>query len=207
MAWKADFQDSLTDAKFNIETNVRDDSFANDHVHPYEPTTYTVLDRLAESGYITEKDHLVDYGSGMGRVPIYLFDKTGCRTTGVEMVKEYYEIALDNLKRYSVLVNEPVRVSFENVCAQDYVFPTTANKMFFFNPFPASILRAVLKKVSESQHEYLRQIHMFFYYPSDGYLAYLSTVDEVKRVDDIDCTDLFKEKDSKNRIMVYETEC
>ena len=206
MAWKADFQDSLKDAKLNIETNVRDDYFANDHIHPYEPTTYTVLDRLAESGYITEKDHLLDYGCGLGRVPIYLYEITGCRTTGIEMIKEYYEISQDNLKRYSGLKYDPVRISFENVCAQDYDLPATANKMFFFNPFPASILRSVLKKISESQHEFFRQIHMFFYYPSDGYLACLATVDEVKLVDDIDCTDLFKEKDSRNRIMVYETD-
>ena len=45
---------------------------------------------------------------------------------------------------------------------------------------------------------------LFFYYPQDEYIAYLSTIDEVMFVDEIDCTDLFEEKDLRNRIMIYE---
>ena len=38
------------DKKLNISTCGRDDSASDEHHHPYEPTPYSVLERLAESG-------------------------------------------------------------------------------------------------------------------------------------------------------------
>lgn len=69
---KSDFEDYLLDAKLQIETTGRNDSFSTDHLYPYEPTSYPVLDRLIESGYISMEDRVLDYGCGKGRVPIYL---------------------------------------------------------------------------------------------------------------------------------------
>ena len=59
-------------------------------------------------------------------------------------------------------------------------------------------------KVIESYYEKERRMILFFYYPQDEYIAYLSGIDEVMFVDEIDCTDLFPEKDDRNRIMIYE---
>ena len=47
---KSEFEDYLIDAKLHIETVGRNDSFSTDHLYPYEPTSYPVLDRLIESG-------------------------------------------------------------------------------------------------------------------------------------------------------------
>ena len=44
----------------------------------------------------------------------------------------------------------------------------------------------------------------FFYYPSDEYVSYLMTVDELMFVDEIDCQDLFEGDSSRERIMVFE---
>ena len=57
---KADFEDYLIDAKLHIDTVGRNDSFSTDHLYPYEPTSYPVLDRLIESGYITGTDWVLD---------------------------------------------------------------------------------------------------------------------------------------------------
>ena len=45
---------------------------------------------------------------------------------------------------------------------------------------------------------------LFFYYPSDEYIVYLMTVDELSFVDEIDCCDLFPGEDVRERIMVFE---
>lgn len=51
----------------------------------------------------------------------------------------------------------------------------------------------------------LREIFCcFFYYPSDEYLAWLMTVDELTFVDEIDCRDLFEGEDQRERIMIFE---
>lgn len=47
-----------------IKTAGRDDSRSDTEHHPYEPTDYCVLERLANSGHIRKKNTLIDYGSG-----------------------------------------------------------------------------------------------------------------------------------------------
>ena len=209
-----DFDDFLMDAKLHIETTGRDETCADDQVAPYEPTTYTVLERLVEEETITPSDHLVDYGSGLGRVVIYLVDRTGCRASGVEVVRKFYEKAKKNLEAYEGFLAEQGRarggdanaVDFYNQKAQDFVLPQTANRLFFFNPFHPKTFQSVMANILESYRAHPRGIRMYFYYPQDSYIAYLSTLPEVMFVDEIDCTDLFPEEDQRNRIMIFELE-
>ena len=216
-----DFDDFLMDAKLHIETTGRDETCADNMVAPYEPTTYTVLERLASEGYVTASDHLVDYGSGLGRVVIFLVDRTGCKATGVEVVRKFYEKSRKNLEAYESFLSEQGRargggmnagasmrsaVDFYNKKAQDFVLPMTANRLFFFNPFHLKTFKSVMTNILESYRENPRGILMFFYYPQDSYIAYLSTIPEVMFVDEIDCTDLFHEEDGRNRIMIFELE-
>ena len=56
------------DQRLGIHTTGRDDTLADVYHHPYEPTPYCVLERLADSGWIGEGDVLLDYGCGKGRV-------------------------------------------------------------------------------------------------------------------------------------------
>lgn len=60
--------DSEWDNILSIRTTGRDDSIADLVRFPYEPTDYCVLERLANSGYFTKRNTLLDYGCGKGRV-------------------------------------------------------------------------------------------------------------------------------------------
>ena len=42
----------LMDKQLKIKTTGRDDSKEDDYHHPYEPTPYSVLERMAESEYL-----------------------------------------------------------------------------------------------------------------------------------------------------------
>lgn len=55
------------DKLLHIKTTGRDDSNADQYRYPYEPTPYSVLERLANSGLIGKKDVVLDYGCGKGR--------------------------------------------------------------------------------------------------------------------------------------------
>ena len=79
-----------------VKTAGRDDSHSDGEHHPYEPTDYGVLERLANSGYIGKKDTLVDYGSGKGRVSFFLAYQTRCQAIGVEYDRRLWEKALAN---------------------------------------------------------------------------------------------------------------
>ena len=135
--------ESQWDKLLHIKTTGRDDSHSDQYRYPYEPTPYSVLERLANRGYIRKDNTLIDYGCGKGRVSFY-----------------------------------------------------------FFNPFSAEILKKVMARIRESYDG--REILLFFYYPSDEYIAWLMTVEDLMFVDEIDCGDLFDGNNSREQIMIFE---
>ena len=72
------------DKLLQIQTVGRDARNADEYHHPYEPTDYRVLERLAERGFLGENDVLLDYGCGKGRVGFFLSYRTKAKTIGIE---------------------------------------------------------------------------------------------------------------------------
>ena len=84
------------DKLLQIHTTGRDDSNSDQYRYPYEPTPYTVLERLANSGLLCKENTLLDYGCGKGRVDFFLSYQTRCHTIGVEYNERIYEKAIEN---------------------------------------------------------------------------------------------------------------
>ena len=53
------------DKLLRIKTTGRDDSHSDQYRYPYEPTPYAVLERLAQSGYLSKKNSVIDYFYGV----------------------------------------------------------------------------------------------------------------------------------------------
>ena len=126
-----------------VRTTGRDDTNADQYRYPYEPTPYSVLERLANSGLIRKENTLLDYGCGKGSV-------------------------------------------------------------YFFNPFSLELLKKVIARILNSYYENRRTVKLFFYYPSDEYIAYLMTVEELLFSDEIDCRDLFDGNNVREKIVIFE---
>jgi len=191
--------DAQWDKLLNIRTSGRDDSHSDRFRYPYEPTPYSVLERLAGSGHLTKKNTLLDYGSGKGRVGFFLTYQTGCRCIGVEADDRIYAAGLENL----VTAVSSSKVSFVQEDAGYYEVPLSIDRCFFFNPFCVDIMKKTMNRILESWYDDLREILLFFYYPSDEFISYLMTVPEIVFRDEIDCRDLFKERDARERIMIF----
>ena len=88
------------DKKLNINTVGRDATLEDSHHYPYEPTPYSVLERLVDSDYITCENRVVDYGSGKGRVGFFLNDQIGCKVLGIDFDERMDALARENLKKY-----------------------------------------------------------------------------------------------------------
>ena len=88
--------------------------------------------------------------------------------------------------------------------AEVYEVPKDATCFFFFNPFSIEIMRCVMNRLLDSYYEHPRRMKLFFYYPQDEYVAFLMGVNELDFVDEIDCGDLFSEKDDRNRVVIFE---
>ena len=196
---KEDVIEKNWDKLLRIRTSGRDDSNADMYRYPYEPTPYCVLERLANSGLIRKGNTLLDYGCGKGRVDFFLSWQTRCRSVGIEYDERIYKKALEN--KESAVSSE--RVSFVFADAEHFPVPESVDCMYFFNPFSLELLRKVMARIIESYYENPRQIQLFFYYPSDEYISYLMTVDELMFIDEIDCRDLFPGNDSRERIVVF----
>ena len=188
------------DKKLKINTGGRDDSKEDEHHYPYEPTPYSVLERLAASEYLNRECVLVDYGCGKGRVDFFLSHKIGCKTIGVEYDERIFQVALQNQKTYTGKGN------CEFVCenAEKYKVEK-ADAFYFFNPFSVETLSLVLREIMKSYYKESRKMRFFFYYPNDEYLAYLMTMDEIMFLDEIDCSDLFEGENERERIVIFET--
>ena len=218
-------KDLQWDRQLNIQTTGRDDSAADAYHHPYEPTPYSVLERLAESGYIDGDNVVVDYGCGKGRVGFFLNHMLGCKIIGLEYDERIYLQAVQNGMSYDAARLERCaeRPKCGGVCAEEMAGetpvtflcqnaaeyePTGADCFYFFNPFSVEILRSVLARILDSYYEEPRTMRLFFYYPDDEYVAYLMAggagTELLDFVDEIDCQDLFRGKNKRERILIFE---
>lgn len=197
---KEDKNEEKWDRLLRIRTTGRDDSHADQYRYPYEPTPYSVLERLAQSGRIRKKQVLLDYGCGKGRVDFFLAYQAGCRSIGIEYDDRIYEKAVENQKA----AVSSGRVRMEQTNAETFPVPPEVDRIYFFNPFSVEILQKVMNRILDSYYEQMRPIQLFFYYPSDEYLSYLMTVDELMFEDEIECGDLFPGEDPRERIVIFE---
>ena len=188
------------DKLLQIQTCGRDETNADEYHHPYEPTPYCVLERLAESGFFGEEDVVLDYGCGKGRVGFFLSYRTRAKTIGIEYDEHIYADALEN-RRSTV---SRVKPDFLLNRAEEYEVPGDVDRCYFFNPFSVEILHKVMARIVGSWYENPREIFLFFYYPADEYISYLMTVDELEFYDEIECDDLFESSDPRERIMIFQ---
>ena len=195
-----DQQELQWDKLLKIKTTGRDDSKADQYKYPYEPTPYSVLERLANSGEIRKNNVLLDYGCGKGRVDFFLSYQTRCKAIGIEYDERIYKAAVVNQE--TAVSGRRVQVELAN--AEQYQVPVEVDRCFFFNPFSVEILRKAMARIIESYYENPREMLLFFYYPSDEYVSYLMTVDEIAVYDEIDCRDLFDGDNPRERIMIFE---
>lgn len=188
------------DKLLQIKTTGRDDTNSDEYRYPYEPTPYRVLERLVNSELISKEDVVLDYGCGKGRVGFFLSYRTKADTIGIEYDERIYRDALENRKT----AVSRAKADFVSVRAEEYELPVEVNRCYFFNPFSVEILHKVMARIIESYYDSPREVFLFFYYPSDEYISYLMTVDELEFYDEIECDDLFGGNNLRERILIFQ---
>ena len=182
-----------------IKTTGRDDSNADQYHYPYEPTPYGVLERVANSGFITKKDVVLDYGCGKGRVGFFLSYQTKAHTIGIEYDERIYQSALENQKT----AVSGARTEFVLTRAEEYSVPAQVNRCYFFNPFSVELLQKVMARILESYRQNPREMLLFFYYPSEEYINYLLAMEELKFYSGIGCADLYEGSDLREQVLIF----
>lgn len=122
--------EKVWDLSLQIKTCGRDESGADQYHHPYEPTPYCVLERLADSVFFGKDDVVLDYGCGKGRVGFFLSHRTKAKTIGIEYDEHIYAGALENQK------TAKAKADFVLTRAEEYEVPADVNGAISSTPFP-----------------------------------------------------------------------
>ena len=123
----------------------------------YAPTCYWNLDELFKDTKFTSDDHLVDIGSGKGRVLAWWLGKNlPGKCTGIELDPFVAGVARKWLKRYP---EERVRMIEGNAIEQEYDQYTI---IYIFRPFAKEFLVKLLERLEAQLTHPIR-----FYYMSD----------------------------------------
>ena len=61
----------------------------------------------------------------------------------------------------------------------------------------------MLGKILNSYYEDPREMLLFFYYPSEEYVAFLMTAEPLVFYDEVDCRDLFSGNDQREKILIF----
>ena len=165
--------DNIKDRKLNIHTKGFRSWEKGSLYNRAESTPYLALESLVQKYKFTDKDSLVDFGAGKGRVSIFIHHRCGIPVTGVELNELTYEDAVDNVNSYLDKYGINTGIKIEKEYAEKYKIKNDENKFFFFNPFNVVIFKEVVENILENAKEHGKEIDIILYYPIDEYVDFL----------------------------------
>ncbi|RDW16138.1 SAM-dependent methyltransferase [Oceanobacillus arenosus] len=173
------------------------------HYNPYEPTLYEALEVLFDHYELNREDHLIDFGSGKGRLGFYIDYHFHAKVTGVEMNEKFYNMAMENRSHYLHRTKRKGdNIQFYCGLAENYAIDLTANRFYFFNPFSVQIFQRVIQNILQSIEESAREIEIILYYPHDDYLFYLDNHPSFVLKEEIILPKVY-EKNPYERFVIY----
>ncbi len=176
------------------------------HYHRYEPTSYAALEALTNKYEFSEKDSIVDFGCGKGRLNFYINHLFDSFVTGVEMNNFFYKQAVENKKSYlQTYKNKKEKITFSNCFAEKYNINSKDNKFYFFNPFSVQIFSKVIKNILSSAEINKKAVDIILYYPSNDYIYFLDTNSSFVLSNEIKVPDMY-DKNPRHKFLVYRTE-
>ena len=115
----------------------------------------------------------IDMGSGKGRALFVAAEWPFARLAGVEFSRPLHEQACENIRRFRGRGGRQI----ESVCgnAREFSFPAAGLVLFFFNPFGAETMRAVMANLQDSLWRRARHVVVILLCPQCG--------DEVMKVE------------------------
>ncbi|RLL41306.1 SAM-dependent methyltransferase [Oceanobacillus piezotolerans] len=173
------------------------------HYHPYEPTPYQALEVFCKQYDVKATDHIVDFGSGKGRLNFFMHYFHQATVTGVEKDERLYREALKNLENYHKKTRvEGHELHFHCCLAEEYEINPTDNRFYFFHPFSIQIFRKIVDRIIQSTEEKMRDVEIILYYPHEEYIYFLEHETVFNLIKEIKLPGLY-ERNSYERFLVY----
>ena len=118
------------------------------------------MERVVKSLPITSDDALLDFGCGKGGVLVTLSTYPFRKLGGVELSPKLYAIAQNNIARLQIPHIELFCCdAAEFTALDDYTY------IYFFNPFPSTVMEAVMRNVMQSLQSRPRKLTIIYKNP------------------------------------------
>lgn len=139
-----------------------------------ESTSYKDLDRFIHSYVQPENPHLVDFGSGKGRIVFYFNYELDIPTTAIEVNRKAFGYLQNNYFNYQEkFPKKAEKLTILEEKAENYKIKKEDNIFYFFNPFTLKIFKKVIQQIERSLKEHPREADVILYYPGYDYIFYL----------------------------------
>lgn len=137
----------------------------NDQHHHYQGASYYILfsifTKLPEQ---LKQKPFIDFGCGKGRA-LFVAEQSGfTQLIGVDIAQELIDDANANNTVYHKK-NPSSNIEFIFEDATKYQIPFNASVFYFFNPFGADIMQAVIKNIKENVKQHPRAIYCIYLNP------------------------------------------
>jgi D-alanine-D-alanine ligase len=109
-----------------------------------------------------ESYSFVDLGAGMGRAMLLAAEMPFGEVAGVELNPELARIAKKNLAVWTASGRARCPIRILNQDAAEFEFPSNPCVVFLFNPFGATVLRRLIKKIASVFHDRPDEIDLLY---------------------------------------------
>jgi predicted RNA methylase len=128
----------------------------------YEGTSYDHLIQVLDYLKPTENDVFIDIGCGKGKVVCFVALQKLKKVLGIELIKEYADIAQKRIEELRPKLKSPAEV----YCADAVSFDTKEVTIYyFFNPFGLQTLKNVMENIRRSLVANPRSIRIVYAHP------------------------------------------
>ena len=181
IAWHIILKEIKGEKKYAINTTGADElkklvkkGIDISHATIYMPVSYSLLEEIFEhlnspnlqpaASSFQPLTHLLDLGSGKGRVLCVAVHYGIMQVTGIDLSKELCDSARENLSitkqkfpsfGYTIINND----------AFYYAIPTGVDSIFLFNPFDEIIMSGVVCNIRSSIEKYQRKVSVIYVNP------------------------------------------
>jgi SAM-dependent methyltransferase len=137
------------------------ETFTRGKYQPSEPGLFHRI--LNELKIRYEEFTFIDLGSGKGRTLLMASEYAFRKIVGAEIIPELHAIAAENVRRYTNERQKCFAIETWLGDAREFPLPDGPLVIYLFNPFPADVLREVLRRIRFSFVENPREIYVIYH--------------------------------------------
>ena len=142
-----------------FESKEKQSFFKDENV--YDAVSYVVIRKILQYLRLGRRDVIMDIGCGKGRIICFAAAQRRMkRVIGVELYKDLYEAAVDNINRLKV---KKTKINIFHVDAVNFTDIDDVTIFIFFNPFGEKTLTKVIKNIENSLKVNPRAIHIAYF--------------------------------------------